>query len=172
MIIWEQKQAVLTILHSSWPLKGFLWCLEEWKWSHLVVSNSLRPMDCNLSSSSDRGIFQARVLEWVAITFSRGSSWPRDWTQLSCIAGRCFTALQADALPSEPLNLNQKAKRWCLRDDVLVCEYWAGLQCDPKIAGKPHLKNKKGKHSISLFYPTLLLSTTENIILKLLVTVF
>ena len=81
-------------------------------------------------------------------------------------------ALQADALPSEPLNLNQKAKRWCLRDDVLVCEYWAGLQCDPKIAGKPHFKNKKGKHSISLFYPTLLLGTTENIILKLLVTVF
>ena len=35
---------------------------------------------------------QARILEWVAIPFSRGSSQPRDWTQLSCIAGRFFTS--------------------------------------------------------------------------------
>ena len=37
------------------------------------------------------GILQARVLEWVAIPFSRGSSWPSDWTQASCTAGRFFT---------------------------------------------------------------------------------
>ena len=37
------------------------------------------------------GIFQARILEWVAISFSRGSSQPRDWTWVSFIAGRCFT---------------------------------------------------------------------------------
>ena len=48
-------------------------------------------MDCNLSGSSDHGIFQPRRLEWVAIYFSRGSSWPRDWTRVSCIAGRHFT---------------------------------------------------------------------------------
>ena len=47
-------------------------------------------MDCNLPGSSIHGILQARILEWVAISFSRGSSWPRDWTQVSCIAGRCF----------------------------------------------------------------------------------
>ena len=41
--------------------------------------------------SSVRGIFQARILEWVAISFSRGSSRPRDWTPVSCIAGRFFT---------------------------------------------------------------------------------
>ena len=41
--------------------------------------------------SSIYGIFQARILEWVAISFSRGSSWPRDQTQVSHIAGRCFT---------------------------------------------------------------------------------
>ena len=41
--------------------------------------------------SSIHGIFQARVLEWVATSFSRGSSWPRDWTQVSRIAGRRFT---------------------------------------------------------------------------------
>ena len=49
------------------------------------------PMDCSLPGFSVHGIFQARVLEWVAISFSRGSSWPRDRTQVSCIAGRRFT---------------------------------------------------------------------------------
>ena len=46
--------------------------------------------DYNLSGSSDHGISQARILEWVAISFSRGSSRPRDRTQVSCIAGRRF----------------------------------------------------------------------------------
>ena len=49
------------------------------------------PMDCSLPRTSVRGIFQARVLEWVALSFSRGSSQPRDWTWVSCIVGRCFT---------------------------------------------------------------------------------
>ena len=49
------------------------------------------PKDCSLPGSSVHGIFQARVLEWVAISFSRGSSWTRDQTQVSCIAGRRFT---------------------------------------------------------------------------------
>ena len=48
-------------------------------------------MDCSLSGSSVHGIFQARVLEWIAISFSRGSSRPRNRTQVSRIAGRCFT---------------------------------------------------------------------------------
>ena len=49
------------------------------------------PVDYSLPGSSIHGIFQARVLEWVAISFSRGSSQPRGWTWISCIAGRCFT---------------------------------------------------------------------------------
>ena len=49
------------------------------------------PMDCNLPGSYIHGIFQSRTLEWVAISFSRGSSQPRDWTQVSCIVGRHFT---------------------------------------------------------------------------------
>ena len=52
------------------------------------------PMDCSLPGSSVHGISQARILEWVAIPFSRGSSRPRDQTLVSCIAGRCFTLLQ------------------------------------------------------------------------------
>ena len=45
------------------------------------------PMDCSLPDFSVHGILQA-ILEWVAISFSRGSSRPRDRTQLFCIAGR------------------------------------------------------------------------------------
>ena len=48
------------------------------------------PMDCNLPGSSIHGIFQARVLEWVAISPSRRSSQPRDWIWVSCIVGRHF----------------------------------------------------------------------------------
>ena len=48
------------------------------------------PVDCSPPGSSVHGILQARILEWVAISFSRGSSRPRDRTQVSCIAGRCF----------------------------------------------------------------------------------
>ena len=48
-------------------------------------------MDCSPPGCSVHGIFQARILEWVVIPFSRGSSWPRDRTQVSYIAGGFFT---------------------------------------------------------------------------------
>ena len=53
------------------------------------------PVDCSPPSSSVHGILQVGILEWVAISFSRCSFWPRDWTQISCI--------EANALPSELL---------------------------------------------------------------------
>ena len=46
--------------------------------------------DCSPSGYSVHGILQARILEWVAIPFSRGSSWLKDWTQVSHTAGRFF----------------------------------------------------------------------------------
>ena len=60
-------------------------------WSESLVAQSgptlCKPMDCSLPGSSVLRIFQTRVLEWVAISFSRGSSWPRDWTRVSHIVG-------------------------------------------------------------------------------------
>ena len=54
------------------------------------------PMDSSLPGSSVHRIFQARILEWVAISFSTGSSWPRNWTcsccRISCSVGKFFTA--------------------------------------------------------------------------------
>ena len=49
------------------------------------------PMDCSLLGSSVHGILQARILQWVAILFSRGASQPKDWNCISCIAGGFFT---------------------------------------------------------------------------------
>ena len=59
--------------------------------SHSVMSNSCDPMRCSPPGSSVHGTLQARILEWVATPFSRGSSWPGDRTQISCTAGRLFT---------------------------------------------------------------------------------
>ena len=62
------------------------------------------PTDCSLAGSSIHAIFQARVLEWIAISFSTVSSWPRDRTQVSHIADRCFTLWATrEALPNRKL---------------------------------------------------------------------
>ena len=66
-----------------------------WKKSESEVAQSCPtlcdPMDCSLSGSFVHGILQARIQEWVAISFSRGSSQPRDRIRVSCIAGGGFT---------------------------------------------------------------------------------
>ena len=48
-------------------------------------------MDWSLPGSSVHGILQARIMDWVVISFSKGSSQPRDWTQVSRIAAKFFT---------------------------------------------------------------------------------
>ena len=55
-------------------------------------------MECSLPGSSIHGILQARILEWVAMPSSRGSSWPRDWTCISCLP-----AWEVSSLPLAPL---------------------------------------------------------------------
>ena len=60
------------------------------------------PMDCSLLGFSVHGILQARILEWVAVPFSKGSSWPRDQTCISCIAGR-FSTVWATRQATSPI---------------------------------------------------------------------
>ena len=66
-------------------------------WTHVKVLVTqlcltlCNPMDCSLPVSSVHEILQAKIVEWVAISFSKGSFWSRDWTSVSCIAGRFFT---------------------------------------------------------------------------------
>ena len=81
----------LTLSLFSWRKKGEM---TTWWKSKREVAQSFptlcNPMDCSPPGSSVHGILQARILEWVAISFSRESSRPRDWIQVSRIAGRCF----------------------------------------------------------------------------------
>ena len=75
-------------------------CFAEIPWSICLILcfvTQLCPthrdsMDCTPPGSSVHGILQPRILEWVAMPFSRGSSPPRKWTGVSCIAGRFFTS--------------------------------------------------------------------------------
>ena len=72
----------------------------------LQYSGLENSIDCSLPGSCVHGILQARILEWVAISFSRGSSQPRYQTQVSCIAGRFFTNLtMREALSAITTNL-------------------------------------------------------------------
>ena len=71
------------------------------------------PMDCSLPGSSVHGIFQARVMEWVAISFSRGPSWPREWNQVSRIAGRCFRVWATRESP-RVMEIKAKINKWDL----------------------------------------------------------
>ena len=73
----------------------FFYSWLEPRWSEMKVTQLCPtlcdPMDCSLPGSSVFGILWARILKSVAISFSRGSSWSRDWTWISCTAGRFFT---------------------------------------------------------------------------------
>ena len=76
--------------------------LWKWKVKVLVAQSCLTlcpPMECSLPGSSVHGISQARILEWVAIPFSRGSFQPRDQTRLSHVAGRFFNIWATSEAP-------------------------------------------------------------------------
>ena len=62
-----------------------------WWFIHSAVFDSCNPMDCSPPDSPVHGIFQARILQGVAISFSKGSSQPKDEPWVSSIAGRFFT---------------------------------------------------------------------------------
>ena len=88
----RQHHIVMTkFVFSDKVLSGriFLWSSSYMTISYrTIVSNSLW-VDYTI-----HGILQARIVERVAVPFSKGSSWPRNWTQVSCIAGRFFTKLR------------------------------------------------------------------------------
>ena len=65
-------------------------------------------IDCSLPGSTVHGIFQTRILERIAISFSRKSSWPRDWSRVSRIIGRQFTIWATREVPKENINLGWK----------------------------------------------------------------
>ena len=87
------------------------------------------PVDCSPPGSSVHGILQARMLEWGAISFSRGSSPPRDRTQVSCTAGRFFC-------------LSHRGSPKCLRLREIKRFSWRGGPAGPGMGGT--LKENRG----------------------------
>ena len=80
---------LLSCMSSFCILELARYQIHELAQSCLILRDS---MNCSLSGSSIHGISQARILEWVAISFSRGSSRPGDRTQISHFASRLFTS--------------------------------------------------------------------------------
>ena len=76
MLLWY-NELKLWFCWSLWVCPGTTW-----------LCNSI---DCSPPGSTVHGILQVRILEWITMPFFRGSSQPRDWTWVSCIAGRFFT---------------------------------------------------------------------------------
>ena len=78
---------------------------KNWKVKALVSQSCLttyNPIDCSPPGSSVHGILQARILQWFAMPFSRGSSWSRNCIWVSCIAGRFFTTWATSKAPYTP----------------------------------------------------------------------
>ena len=119
------------------------------------------PMGCNLPGSSVHGIFQARVLEWVAISFPTGSSRPRDRTCVSHIVGRPFTVwatreVHRCEVLSRFSHIQLFVTLWTAACQALLSmgfsrqEYWSGLPC-PSPGDLPH----PGMEPESLMSPAL-----------------
>ena len=120
-----------------------MWCDVYMIWydsvSRSVVPDSLRPHGLQPSVHE---IFQVRILEWVAISFSRGSSQPRNWTQVSCTTGRFFTnwaTREAHMIWYVVWNWCDMGcdvymmwrDVWCLYDEMCdVMFTWCGVMCD------------------------------------------
>ena len=85
----------ITLLTKIGIVKAMVFPVVTYGCEEMLVTQSCptlcNPMGSSSPGSSVHGILQARILEWSAISFSRGSFWPRDWTWVSCIAGRFFT---------------------------------------------------------------------------------
>ena len=90
---WGHEELDMTEQLSLLFVKGLFVCLFFFFliWTIIAYPTLLRPVDCRPPGFSVHGISQARMLEWVAISFCRRSSRPRNWTCVCCIAGTFFT---------------------------------------------------------------------------------
>ena len=90
--------------YKSWTIKK-----AEWVWVKIAQSC---PTLCDPMDYTFHGILQDRILEWVAVPFSKGSSQPRDWTWVSSIAGRFFTSWATREAQRQRIDAFEM---WCCR---------------------------------------------------------
>ena len=164
VLLWKSLLALLTLIYSSHntPLLQLACvCLVT-----QLCPTLDHPMNCNSSGSSVHGIFLARILEWVAIPSCRGSSQPRDWTWLSCTAGRFFTT-EPPGNPYCRYRFGNNAAISCssLEGKKTCCYYWGHSNQTPRkretnqptcLQSKKEKQNKKplGKTFSSHLYNT------------------
>ena len=130
---WPPIKFCLKWFHLEIPFLALRIKVKQILWkkfiSHVLVAQSY-PTLCDLMDySSVHGILQARVLEWVAIPFSTGSSWRRDQTQVSCIAGRFFTACTTREdhrrfFKKEKINLLKVIRTFPIWRNSLLCHLY------------------------------------------------
>ena len=106
-----------------------LWT-RPWYWKVKVLAAqscpTLATLDCSLPDCSAHGSLQTKILEWVAIPFSRGSSRPKDWTWVSCITDRFFTISATWEAPGVYTVSKNKTWSWLwLRPRVPYCQIQA-----------------------------------------------
>ena len=96
---WQSRSYTfpLLFLFGHWLMSGSVW-------PHALVAPP---------GSSGHGISQARIMEWVAIPFSRGSSWPRDWNPISCSVGGFLTTTSS-----------YFCNHQCMRKQLIQKEVW------------------------------------------------
>ena len=85
--IFKNYNKVFKSIRAAMTKILFYICIKVAQWC-LTLCDA---MDCSPPGSSFHGILQARIVEWITMLSSKGSSWPREWTQVSCIWGRFFT---------------------------------------------------------------------------------
>ena len=135
-----------------------------------VMSNSATPWTVAPPGSSAYGIFQARMLEWVAISFSRVSSRPRDRSPVSCIAGRFLTVwatgkpflilTEAQIVPSLAKELSSFSLSLTGFDVLLCAEHWGlpDVSCvfhAPQLETTIHTRNSASFSGI-LYFKTII----------------
>ena len=136
----KYKYIYIAYLHVHLHIDTVLW------WVHAQLCLTLcDPMDCNSPGSPVLGIFQARILEQVAISSSRGSSWPRDWTHASCVSciGRqilyhlCHLGSPIHISAFTYINIKYKyyLKYVCVQSCLTICDLWTVTCQAPLLKG-------------------------------------
>ena len=143
------EQLFTELRTSKCSVNTFWWCRHAtgiftlWRKKKVLVCQLCltlcNPMDCSSPGSSAHGILQARILEWVAIPFSGGSSQLRDQIRVSCIASRFFTIWATREGDSIPRNRNSQVMQWW-RTRLPMQETW-DVGSIPRSGKSPGEKN-------------------------------
>ena len=167
---WTAAGQACLSLTISWSSTKFMSIEMVMPSNHLILCHPLSPswkkvlvaqscpslcdfMDCSLSGSSVHRILQARILEWVAIPFSRGSSRPRDRTQVFSIVGRFFTVWATRKAPDYQFPWSGKNPHasellswWATTIEFMCSNSWSPYALESVLCNERSQHNGKPMH--------------------------